>query len=88
MKVSFSPSGEPSDYSMPYIIVGDNGFTDPFTLEGQSCSPLFEVVSISGNDLSNFPHDDKFENDFILHDLLFDSLNPATRQTKTGKRVT
>lgn len=88
VEVAFSPLGDPAQYSIKYRIVGDNGFSDPFTLEGLSCSPIFEITSISGNDLSVFAQEDNFPStDFVLHDLLFDSLNPATQQTKKGNAI-
>jgi hypothetical protein len=43
---------------------------------------VFEVVSVAGNDITL--SDEKFRTDYTLCELLFDSLNPATPQTKIG----
>jgi hypothetical protein len=86
VKVTFLPIGLPTKYSQRFFIIGDNGGCDPFTLEGESCVPVFEVVSVSGNSIAL--SDERFQTDYTLCELLFDSLNPGTPQTKTGTNIT
>lgn len=86
--MKFAPFGQTANFSHRFVIYShDEKTLDTFTLLGTSCIPQFEVVSISEHNLNELPEGD-FHPDYILHDLMFEDLNPSTTQTKKGTSST
>ena len=73
----FAPLELPTKCSQRFYVIGDNGGSDLFTIEGESCTPEFELVRAAFSD-------ERIPTAHTLGELLFDSLNPATPQTKRG----